>query len=313
MKTLVIGSTGMIGTEFARQSREKKCDTFGIARSSASARRSAVPDPSIIFCDILDGDAVADAINRLKPDIIAHFAAQAFNGISWQMETLTHETNYLGTLNVLKAYRAHAPKAKLLLACSSAEYGIVPKEEQPLKERRLLRPLTPYGVSKVGVEALGYQYFINYGLQIFLPRLFIHVGTGHPPATMIQNFARQLALIKKKKLPPVINVGRLKTKRDFIDVRDGVRAMFILLEKGLAGEPVNICTGKAYSGKQVLDMLMDISGVRAKIVEDKGLMRPSYETLLLGDNTIIRKLGWKQEFSIEETLRAVYEDWLSRI
>ena len=100
------------------------------------------------------GHAIAEAITRVKPDIIAHFAAQAFNGISWKMETLTHETNYLGTLNVLRAYRARAPRAKLLLACSSAEYGIVPKNEQPIKEHRLLRPLTPYGVSKVGVEAL---------------------------------------------------------------------------------------------------------------------------------------------------------------
>ncbi len=313
MKVLVLGSTGMIGAEFALQSRAKGFETVGLARNSAAARRAAVPDPNLIFCDILDPDAIADVIKRVRPDLIAHFAAQAFNGISWQMETLTHDTNYLGTLNVLKAYRAHAPKAKLLLACSSAEYGIVPKEEQPLKEHRLLRPLTPYGVSKVGGEALGYQYFINYGLLIFLPRLFIHVGTGHPPATMIQNFARQVALIKKGKLPPVINVGRLDTKRDCIDVRDGVRAMFLLLEKGWAGEPVNICTGAAYSGRQVLDMLLKISGVKVKVVEDAGLLRPSDETLLLGDNTAIRKLGWKQEFSIEETLRAVYEDWLGRI
>ncbi len=313
MKVLVLGSTGMIGTEFTLQSRAKGFETMGVARSSAAGRRAGVPDPHLIFCDILDPDAIADVIKEVKPDLIAHFAAQAFNGLSWQMETLTHDTNYLGTLNVLKAYRAEAPKAKLLLACSSAEYGIVPKDEQPLKEHRLLRPLTPYGVSKVGVEALGYQYFINYKLPIFLPRLFIHLGTGHPPATMIQNFARQIALIKKDIAPPVIHVGRLDTARDFIDVRDGVRALFLLLEKGQAGEPVNICTGTAYSGRQVLDILLKISGVHVEIIEDKRLLRPSDETLLLGDNTIIKALGWKQEFSFEETLRAVYVDWLSRI
>lgn len=313
MKTLVIGSTGMIGGEFARQSRERGYNTFGVARESAAARRAAVSDPHLIFCDILDPEAIADAIHRVKPDLIAHFAAQAFNGISWQMETVTHDTNYRGTLNVLRAYRAHAPKAKFLLACSSAEYGIVPKEEQPIQEYRLLRPLTPYGVSKVGVEALGYQYFINYGLRIFLPRLFIHVGAGHPPATMIQNFARQIALIKKGKLPPVIRVGKLQTKRDFIDVCDGVNALFLLLEKGKMGEPVNICTGTAYSGKQALGMLLKISGVKAKIIAGKELLRPSDETLLLGDNTTIKKLGWKQRFSFEETLRAVYSDWLDRI
>ena len=313
MKTLVMGNTGMIGTAFEAESRARGFKVFGVARESAAARRAAATDSNRIFCDILDRDAIAYVVQRVKPDLIAHFSAQAFNGISWQMETLTHDTNYFGTFNVLRAYRAHAPKAKLILACSSAEYGIVPKEEQPIKERRLLRPLTPYGVSKVGVEALGYQYFANYGLQIFLPRLFIHVGTGHPPATMIQNFARQVALIKKGKLPPAIHVGKLDTARDFIDVRDGVRALFLLLEKGKAGEPVNICTGIAYSGKQVLEMLMKISGIRAKIVEDKELLRPSDEMLLLGDNTAIKALGWKQEFSFEETLRAVYADWLNRV
>ncbi|HBV00767.1 MAG TPA: GDP-mannose 4,6-dehydratase [Candidatus Taylorbacteria bacterium] len=313
MKILVIGSTGMIGTAFAAESRARGFEVFGLARESAAARRAAIRDENLIFCDILDPDAIAETITKVKPDIIAHFAAQAFNGISWKMETLTHETNYLGTLNVLRAYRARAPRAKLLLACSSAEYGIVPKDEQPIKELRLLRPLTPYGVSKVGVEALGYQYFINYKLPIFLPRLFIHVGTGHPPVTMIQNFARELALIKKDRQKPVIRVGRLDTARDFIDVRDGVCAMHLLLEKGKAGEPVNVCTGSAYSGKQVLNMLMKISGVRAKIMEDKELLRPSDEMLLLGDNTIIKKLGWKQEYSLEETLREVYADWLNRI
>lgn len=313
MKVLVLGSTGMIGTEFTRQSRVRVCETIGLARGSAAGRQKAIPDPTLILCDILDADALANVIQRVQPDLVAHFAAQAFNGISWQMETLTHETNYLGTHNVLKACRTHAPKAKILLACSSAEYGLVPDTEQPLHEYRPLRPLTPYGVSKVGTEALGYQYFVNYKMHIFLPRLFIHLGTGHPPSTMIQNFARQVALIKKGKVPAIIQVGDLHTRRDFIDVRDGVRALWLLLEKGQAGEPMNICTGSAYSGTQVLQTLLKISGVKARIVEDTTLFRPSDETLLLGDNTKLKTLGWKQEFSLEQTLTAVYADWLSRI
>jgi GDP-4-dehydro-6-deoxy-D-mannose reductase len=130
---------------------------------------------------------------------------------------------------------------------------------------------------------------------------------------MIQNFGRQVALIKKDKMKPEIHVGRMDTARDFVDVRDGVRAMMLLLEKGRAGEPANICTGIAYSGRQVMDMLLEISGVRATIVEDTTLMRPSDETLLLGDNSIITGLGWKQEFSLKDTLRGVYEDWVGRI
>ncbi|MBQ2526907.1 MAG: GDP-mannose 4,6-dehydratase, partial [Bacteroidales bacterium] len=122
------------------------------------------------------------------------------------------------------------------LRISSAEYGNITPEDCPLKEERLLTPWTPYGVSKAGVEMLGRQYCLNFDMKIYLPRMFIHVGTGHPPATAIQNFARQLALIKKGLLEPEIHVGNLTSARDFIDVRDGVRAMRLLLDKGNPGE-----------------------------------------------------------------------------
>ncbi|PIQ68511.1 MAG: GDP-mannose 4,6-dehydratase [Candidatus Taylorbacteria bacterium CG11_big_fil_rev_8_21_14_0_20_46_11] len=303
----------MIGSAFTEHARAQGLDVFGVARSSAASRLVLSPDPTLMYADILDPDAIADVIDRVHPDIVAHFAAQAFNGPSWSMEHLTHETNYRGTWNVLRACKKSVPNAKILLACSSAEYGIVPDTEQPITEHRLLCPLTPYGVSKVGTETLGYQFFINYGMQVFLPRLFIHVGTGHPPATMIQNFARQIALVKKGKMEPTIHVGALDTRRDFIDVRDGVKAMFTLLEKGTAGEPVNVCTNTAYSGKQILEMLMKIAGVQVTYIESAAFRRPSDETLLLGDNTILCNLGWAPEYTIEQTLEAVYQDWLNRV
>lgn len=313
MKILITGITGMIGSEFARQTRALGWDVVGIARSSASSRLAAIQDPSVITCDILDREALRDVLRKTRPDVIAHFAAQAYNGISWQMEDVTHMTNYVGTTNVLRAAKDIVPEAKILLACSSAEYGIVPDAEQPIKENRFLRPLTPYGVTKVAVENLGYQYFINYGTKIYLPRLFIHVGTGHPPATMIQNFARQLALIHEGKIDPELHVGRLDTARDFIDVRDGVAGMLLLLQDGIPGEPINIATGTAYSGQQILDILMRISGVTTTVVQDTLLLRPSDETLLLADVSKLKKLGWKQQYTIEETLQGVFDDWVRRI
>ena len=146
-----------------------------------------------------------------------------------------------------------------------------------------------------------------------LPRLFIHVGTGHPPATAIQNFARQLALIRKGKLEPVIKVGRLDTARDFIDVRDGVAAMMLMIEKGCFGQPTNVCTGQAHKISDILELLLDISRLDVQVVADPALMRPSDEPLLLGDNSRIRALGWQQQYSMRTTLEAVYEDWLQRI
>jgi GDP-4-dehydro-6-deoxy-D-mannose reductase len=313
MKALITGITGMIGSHFADRLQNDNWSVFGVARNSASSRLTDANEPNIDRVDITDRDSLKTVFNKIKPDLVVHMAAQAFNGYSWSCEELTQNTNIVGTRNVLKCCKEHAPDAQVLLACSSAEYGNVIPGECPLKEERLLRPVSPYGVAKLATEAMGYQYFSNYGMKIYLPRLFIHVGTGHPPATAIQNFARQLALISKGKTENKIYVGRLDTARDFIDVRDGVNAMLLQLDKGNPGEPYNICTGNAYTLSDVLQMLIRISGVEVEIVESDFLLRPSDEPLLLGDNTRICNLGWKQNYTITQTLEEVYKDWMNRV
>lgn len=312
MVILITGITGMIGSHFAVKMRALGYETYGIARSSSASRMAVNQDASIIRCDMTDRSALDEIVKNLEPEIVIHMAAQAFNGLSWQMEDYTHYANYNSTLNLLRSCRKHCTDAKILLACSSAEYGDVIESDCPLQENRMLKPITPYGISKVVTEMLGYQYYKNYNMNIFLPRLFIHVGTGHPPATAIQNFAMQLALIAKNKAKPTLKVGNLQTSRDFVDVRDGVDAMLIMLEKGKPGDPVNICTGKAYSIADILDMLVEISGLEVNIVQDKTLLRPSDEPLLLGDPSRIMGMGWKPKYSIKETLTAVYQDWIKR-
>lgn len=303
----------MIGMHCANATRAAGWETFGIARNSASSRLAAVETKGIIRCDMLDIFALEKVFRDVKPDVVIHMAAQAFNGTSWQMEQTTHQANYFGTLNVLHCSRSIVPDARVLVACSSAEYGNVSPEDCPLKEERLLQPISPYGVSKVATEALGFQYFHNYGMKVFLPRLFIHVGTGHPPATAIQNFARQIAMIAHGLLEPVVRVGNLDSARDFVDVRDGVRALMLLLEKGEAGVPTNICNGEAVSIRDVLNHFIDISGVDVSVEVDKQFLRPSDEPLLLGDNSRLRRLGWSRQYSIRETLEAVYADWTMRV
>lgn len=314
-KVLITGMTGMVGAHFAGSFEKDGYEVKGIARFSAAGRNEAVQDARVIRCDILERDALMTHMERFAPDIVIHMAAQAFNGASWEYEYTTHLTNYQGTLNVLYCARELARKkdVKVLLACSSAEYGDIRPEDCPLIEERPLKPHTPYGVSKAGVEMLGYQYYANYGLKVYLPRMFIHVGTGHPPATAIQNFARQLALIKAGRIGPEIHVGNLESARDFIDVRDGVAAMRLLLEKGNPGEPVNICTGKAYKIAQILDMLVEISGTDAKVIRDEGLLRAADEPLLLGDNRKIAALGFRQSYQMADTLKDVFDDWMGRI
>lgn len=313
MKILVIGSTGMIGSHIVAHYKKQGCDVVGLARSSSSSRLHDRHDYPIKRCDITDRGALRGIFADIKPDVIVHMAAQAFNGASWEIEDYTYQANVMGVLNVLHAAREASPSAKVLLACSSAEYGDVKPEDCPLIEERPLRPITPYGVSKAAGEHAGYQHFCNYGMQVYLPRLFIHVGTGHPPATAIQNFAMQLALIKKGKRPAKMHVGRLDTARDFIDVRDGVAGIALLLEKGRPGVATNICNGVAVSIREVLDILLKISDLKVEITTDKNLLRPSDEPLLLGNNDKLKSLGWKRRYTIEETLGAVFEDWLNRV
>lgn len=303
----------MVGSHFVKHYLNADCEVSGIARPSASSRLHDSPSYKVHRIDLLDAKAVDRLIAELKPETVIHMAAQAFNGASWELEYYTHLCNFNSTLNLLNACREFVPDSKVLLACSSAEYGCVDPGEGPLKEDRALKPVTPYGVSKMATEALGFQYFANYGMKVFLPRMFIHVGTGHPPATAIQNFAKQIAEIKKGVSPNRIEVGRLDTARDFIDVRDGVEAMITLLEKGQAGLPVNICNQEAWNIGDILKLLFRIAQTDAEVIQSDKFMRLSDEKLLLGDQSRLKGLGWERKYSMEATLSSVFEDWMVRI
>lgn len=312
MKVLITGITGMIGTHFAVACKARGWDTYGISRHTSAGRLYGQASANLFHIDIVDYLALEAIFMRIKFDVVIHLAAQAYNALSWEQENYTHQANYQGTLNVLQCVRRHCPEARVMLACSSAEYGNLENDLNPLSEERPLRPISPYGVSKVVTESLGYQYYANYGTRVLLPRLFIHVGTGHPPATAIQNFARQLALIAAGKEPPVLRVGNLASARDFVDVRDGVAGMLLLLDKNVIGQPVNICTGIAYKISDVLKLLIEISGLEVEVITDESLFRPSDEPLLLGDNTRLTSLGWSSEYTLPDTLREVYADWRRR-
>lgn len=313
MKVLITGITGMIGAHFAAACKSRGWETYGISRHTSAGRLSGGTVPNLFNIDATDYLALESIFKRIKFDVVIHLAAQAYNSLSWEQENYTHQANYLGTLNVLQCVRRHCPEAKIMLACSSAEYGNLENDPKPLSEDRPLRPISPYGVSKVVTESLGYQYFANFGMRVLLPRLFIHVGTGHPPATAIQNFARQLALISVGKAPPLLRVGNMNSARDFVDVRDGVAAMMLLLDKGVVGQPVNICTGVAYKISDVLKLLVEISGLEVLVETDDALYRPSDEPLLLGDNTRLTSLGWSPKYSLADTLKEVYADWCQRV
>jgi GDP-4-dehydro-6-deoxy-D-mannose reductase len=315
MRVLITGITGMIGSHLADLYLKKGCEVAGISRATSSSRLS-----KNVHCwkhysgDIVDEYFLERVWSDFKPEVIFHLAAQAYNGLSWEAEDSTYLLNIAGARNVFKVSRKLSPDALIIPACSSAEYGYVSRENSPIDEDKTpLHPITPYGVSKACMEMMARQFCLNYKMRFIFPRLFIHVGPNHPPATALQAFAMQLAAIKLGKTDPVIKVGNLETSRDFVDVRDGVNALDILVNQGEVGHVYNICSGKAWSIKESLAMLIELSGTKVKVVQDAALFRPSDETLLLGSPKKICELGWSQAIPFHQTLKDIFENWLTRL
>jgi GDP-4-dehydro-6-deoxy-D-mannose reductase len=248
------------------------------------------------------------------PERIFHLAAQSFVGSSFLAPQETLTTNIIGQLNILESIRSLKINPRTMIAGSSEEYGLVYENELPIKETNPLRPLSPYAVSKVSQDFLGYQYFKSYGLHVVRTRAFNHTGRRRGEPFVSSNFAKQIALIEKGKQEPVIHVGNLEAIRDFNDVRDIVKAYWLSLEKCEAGEVYNICTGKGYKIKEVLDILLSLSKVKVTLKEDPARLRPSDVPVLIGDSTKFRKVtGWKPEIPFEKTLKDLLNFWRENV
>ncbi|UCH12385.1 MAG: GDP-mannose 4,6-dehydratase, partial [Candidatus Omnitrophota bacterium] len=218
--------------------------------------------------------------------------------------------NMIGEVNLFEALRSLKLNPRIIVAGSSEEYGFVIKSELPIKETHPLRPLSPYAVSKVGQDLLGYQYYKSYWLNVIRTRAFNHTGPRRGESFSCSNFAKQIALIEKKKQRPVIYVGNLNAKRDFTDVRDMVKGYWLVMQKGKPGEVYNICSGKAHTIKKALDILLSFAKVPIKIKQAPSRMRPSDVPVLLGDCTKMKKLtGWKPTIPFKKTMEDLLNYW----
>jgi GDP-4-dehydro-6-deoxy-D-mannose reductase len=313
-KVLITGITGMIGKHLAKVLNEKGYEVAGISRATSASRYSTAKSFFKHYQgDIIDINFLRQVWNDWKPDLVYHLAAQAYNGESWKAEDTTYLLNIQGSRNVFKTHMEVTPEARIIPACSSAEYGLL-SDGHPIDEDSTpLCPVTPYGVSKAAMEMMARQFFHNYGMDVVLPRLFIHLGPDHPPVTAIQNFARQLAAVKLGLQENVIRVGNMESARDFVDVRDGVQALALLAERGESGAVYNQCTGKAWTMKESLDILIGISSVRVDIETDPNLFRLSDERVLLGNPGKLELLGWKANIPFDTTLKDIFENWMQRL
>ena len=298
MKALITGVTGFAGSHLAEYLISLgNVEVHGIERwrSKTENIKHIEKKINLIECDIRDMVSVEKAIKGIKPDKIFHLAAQSFVPTSWNAPQETLTTNIIGQLNIFEAVRNSNISPSIQIACSSEEYGMVLEDEVPIKETNPLRPLSPYAVSKVGQDYLGYQYHQSYGIKAIRTRAFNHTGPRRGEVFVTSNFAKQVAEIEKNKKDPIIYVGNLEAKRDFTDVRDIVRAYWLATEKCTPGDVYNICSGKAYRIQEMLDMLLSYSKVKVTVKQDPNRMRPSDVEILLGDNTkFCKQTGWKQ-------------------
>lgn len=315
-RVLVTGITGFAGSHLVdAMLRRGDCEIFGILRWRSRTEniehfRSQV---TFVECDLRDSTSTRDALEQVRPDWIFHLAAQSFVPTSWNAPHESISTNALGQLNLFEAVRRVGLKPRIQIACSSEEYGLVHENELPIRETNPLRPLSPYAVSKVTQDLLGWQYFRSYGMDVVRTRGFNHEGPRRPNVFVASDFAWQIAQVEKGNRDAVIHVGNLDARRDFTDVRDTVLGYWLALEKGEPGEVYNICSGKAYSIREVLDLLLGMTECKIEVRQDPKRLRPSDVPVLLGDYSKFHAAtGWEPRIPFEQTLRDSLDYWRAR-
>lgn len=312
----ITGISGFAGSHLAELLLKKRYEVHGLCRwRSRTENIDHIKNRiHLIEGDLLDLHSLQKALMDVRPDFIFHLAAQSFVPASWTSPSVTLNINVVGSSNLFEAVRTVQIGPVIQLACSSEEYGLVKPSEVPIKESNPLRPLSPYGVSKIAMDYLGYQYFKSYGMKIVRTRGFNHTGPGRGEVFAESTFAKQIAEIEKGKRKPVILVGNLEAQRDYTDVRDMVNGYFLAALKGEPGAVYNISSGKTVKISDVLNLLLKMSKIKVEIKQDELRMRPSDVPILMGDSSKFRrKTGWKPKIPLKKTLNDLLNYWRERI
>ena len=314
MRVLITGATGFVGSYLLEH--YSRYDEIHATRRHRSDRMNvshieAKGEVEWHTMDLTDAHSVSKVIKFVKPDIIHHLAAQSFVPASWDYPAETFKINVLGTINLFEAVREYSPEAVIHIASSSEVYGI--PDRLPITEGLIPNPVSPYGVSKLAMDRLGYQYHKSYGLRVVITRAFNHTGPRRGEQFVCSSFAKQVAQIEKAG-GGNIAVGNLTATRDFTDVRDICRAYVLAVRKCDYGTPYNICSEQEISIGDVLKKLIKHSKVEIGVVQDPKRLRPSDLHTLQGDCRRFRKrTNWKREYDLDVTLRQLLEYWRARV
>jgi GDP-4-dehydro-6-deoxy-D-mannose reductase len=316
MRVFITGITGPVGSALAEYLLTLPgVEVHAFKRWRSDTRSIANVKDRIILHegDIEDAYSVEKAVIRAKPDRVYHLAAQSYPSESWDAPITTFRVNVEGTINVLEAVRRHCSEARVHVAGTSAQYGWVNADETPIAESHAMRPASPYGVSKVAAELTALQYHDSYGLHTVVTRSFNHIGPYQGDRCSIQTFCQQMAAIEAGLMEPTIKVGNLETRRDFSHTADVARALWLLLDRGEAGQVYNLCSGEATRIGDIVDLVREQGTVRTEIAVDPSRIRPSDEPILMGDNGKLKAAtGWEPAISIEEIVAEILSYWRGR-
>jgi GDP-4-dehydro-6-deoxy-D-mannose reductase len=313
-RILITGCTGFVGGYLVEQCRIRypQAELFGL--SGHPALRTATPgmsDVKLLVADITQPEDIRQAVAQAQPDLIIHLAAQSSVSASWKDPFGTLKVNAGGTIHLLEALRFEQLAPRIVLVGSGEQYGMVRPEDNPIREECPFRPANPYAVSKAVQDLYGYQYFVAYGLPILRARPFNHFGPRQTSTFVVANFARQIALIEAESpAEPVLFVGNLQARRDFLPVEDVVAAYLAVAEQGQPGEAYNIGSGQARSIKAILDLLLTFARTSIQLREDPTRLRPVDVPLLEADSSRLRAdTNWKPAVPFEFALQRTLDYW----
>lgn len=318
MRILITGITGMVGSHLAEYVLREHpgVEVHGLTRwrSPLDHIRGIVHRVRLHDAELRDLHSMVRLLETVRPDRIFHLAAQSYVSTSFVAPADTLHTNVIGTTNLLDAVRMTGLDPKIHICSSSEVYGQVLESEVPITESNEFRPASPYAVSKTGEDMIAQQYFLSYGIQTIRTRMFTHTGPRRGDVFAESAFAKQIAEIEAGVREGPMKVGNLDSVRTFADVRDAVRAYWLLLEKCPGGEVYNIGGNRTMLVGEMLDLLKGMSSAEIEHVVDPALVRPSDVTLQIPD---IRKFqaatGWEPEIPLETTLADLLDYQRGRI
>ena len=316
MRVLITGITGMVGSHLADYigAHQPGTEIHGLVRwrSPLDNIRHLLDVVTLHDAELRDLTSLVTLLRGVRPDRIFHLAAQSYVTSSFLAPTDTLHTNVIGTTNLLEAVRIVGLDARIHVCSSSEVYGQVTPDQLPIRETNPFRPASPYAVSKVGEDMIALQYFLSYGLATVRTRMFTHTGPRRGDVFAESAFAKQIAEIEAGRRANPVKVGNLDSVRTFVDVRDAVRAYWLLLEKCEAGEVYNIGGDRTLTVGGMLELLKSFATVPIEHAVDPAMFRPSDVTLQIPDvSKFMAATGWKPEIPLETTLRDLL-DWHRR-